>query len=139
MKDDVDGDVDWGEGRKERMRRFLERLVGLWEDFGEVGERRMRRREIGGCIELSLLVVKVERCEGSGGSKWWSGVIVEDVRCFVWWSAVQVYCRIEYVSVQCAFCCLWCFVVAILQEHLERSISNCSSLCTVSFYGAFAK
>jgi hypothetical protein len=38
VKDDVDGDVDWGEGRKERMRRFLERLVDPWEDFDVLGE-----------------------------------------------------------------------------------------------------
>jgi hypothetical protein len=34
-KDDVDGDVDWGEGRKERMRPFLGAV--FWRDWWAPG------------------------------------------------------------------------------------------------------
>jgi hypothetical protein len=49
------------------LRVVVGKIGGTLGRFGEVGKRRMRRREIGGCIGVSLLVVKVERCEGSEG------------------------------------------------------------------------
>jgi hypothetical protein len=45
VKDGVDGDVDRGERRKEGLRWFLERLVGLCEDSVRRGRGGLRRSE----------------------------------------------------------------------------------------------